>query len=186
MPLLLLALSIGVLHITIALLTGFLEEARHHGTWKAFCAKASWLILLLGVGLLASASVLHTPTTLLGAFLAVLAVILIIIGEGARGLIELPAIFSNIASYARLMAVGVASAGLAIVTNELAGSLFASGSIVLMALGASVLVLGHLVNIALGLLGSFIHGLRLNYVEFFGKFYEGGGKPYKPFGGEHV
>jgi V/A-type H+-transporting ATPase subunit I len=112
------------------------------------------------------------------------AVVLILIGEGARGLIELPAIFSNIASYSRLMAVGVASAGLAIVTNELAGSLFSSGGVVGIGFGVIVLILGHLVNIALGILGSFIHGLRLNYVEFFGKFYEGGGKAYKPFGGD--
>ena len=82
------------------------------------------------------------------------------------------------------MAVGVASAGLAVVTNELAGSLFSAGNALFVALGVIVLIVGHLVNIALGILGSFIHGLRLNYVEFFGKFYEGGGKAYRPFGAE--
>ena len=80
------------------------------------------------------------------------------------------------------MAVGVASAGLAIVVNELATSLFTSGGVANVILAVIVLVLGHIINIALGILGSFIHGLRLNYVEFFGKFYEGGGRPYRPFG----
>lgn len=184
MGLLLVALAIGVLHIVFALIVGFVQEARHHGGWKAFCAKASWLILLTGAGLIASAKFLGTQTEIWGYGIGVIAIILILIGEGVRGLIELPAIFSNVASYARLMAVGVASAGLAIVVNELATSLFSSGNIGNILLGIIVLVLGHIINIALGILGSFIHGLRLNYVEFFGKFYEGGGRPYKPFGSD--
>jgi len=184
MTLLLVALGVGVVHISIALITGFIEEARHHGGWKAFCSKASWLILMLGAGLIGAAEVFRIETTIIGAILMGVAVVLILIGEGARGLVELPAIFSNIASYARLMAVGVASAGLAIVVNELASGLFSSGNPVSMVFGVIVLIIGHIVNLALGILGSFIHGLRLNYVEFFGKFYEGGGKPYRPFGAE--
>ena len=182
MSLLLVSLAVGVLHIVFALIIGFVQEAKRHGGWKAFCAKASWLILLVGAGLIAAESFFGINTQHWGYVLGSIAIVLILIGEGARGLIELPGIFSNIASYARLMAVGVASAGLAVVVNELASSLFASGGIANSIIAVLVLIIGHIINIALGILGSFIHGLRLNYVEFFGKFYEGGGRPYRPFG----
>jgi V/A-type H+/Na+-transporting ATPase subunit I len=176
------AVAVGVIHITIGLLIGFVNEYHHHGLWKAFCAKISWLILLSAAGLLAAGYVFHLPTIIAGYALGIASIALIYLGEGVKGLIELPAIFSNIMSYARLMALGVASAALAVVVNEMAGGLFAAGGIVNIALAVFILLVGHAINLLLGIIGPFLHSLRLHYVEFFSKFYEGGGKPYKPFG----
>ena len=58
------------------------------------------------------------------------------------------------------------------------------GSIAAVVVGALVLVIGHLLVLALGVTSAGLQGIRLEYVEFFGKFYEGGGKPYEPFGYE--
>jgi V/A-type H+-transporting ATPase subunit I len=82
--------------------------------------------------------------------------------------------FSNILSYARVMALGTASVMMAIVANRLAGSF---GSVVV---GVVFGLLFHLVNFALGVFAPTIHGLRLHYVEFFGKFYSPGGQQYRP------
>ena len=102
-------------------------------------------------------------------------------GEGIRGLIEIPSIFSNTLSYARLMAIGLSSVVLALIINDSAEQFFHKGGFLVL-IGVLILVIGHVINIMLGLLGSFLHSLRLHYVEFFTKFFHGGAKKYQPFG----
>jgi V/A-type H+/Na+-transporting ATPase subunit I len=81
----------------------------------------------------------------------------------------------NILSYARLMAIGMASVILAMVANRLGGAFeFAI-------IGIIVAILLHALNILLAMFSPSIHAMRLHIVEFFSKFYEGGGMAYKPF-----
>ena len=177
MDLLTLSLIIGAIHVTLGLLIGFYNEMMHHGFVKAFMEKISWIILEVAV------IVGYFVNILAGVVIGAIAIILLGIGEGVKGLIEIPSIFSNILSYARLMALGVASVKLAEVINHFAGQMFISGARGII-FGILLLVIGHVINIALGIMGPFLHSLRLHYVEFFTKFYSGGGTSYNPFGRE--
>jgi V/A-type H+-transporting ATPase subunit I len=81
----------------------------------------------------------------------------------------------NILSYSRLMAIGMASVILAMVANRL------SGAFAFAIIGIIVALLLHALNVVLAMFSPSIHAVRLHLVEFFSKFYEGGGMPYKPF-----
>ena len=98
----------------------------------------------------------------------------LILAEGIIAPIEFLSTLSNILSYARIMALGTASVMMAVVANELAGSI---GSVLV---GVLFALLFHLVNFALGIFAPTIHGLRLHYVEFFGKFHSPGGQVVSP------
>ncbi len=176
------AVAVGLLHINLGFVLGFINELRHKGLFKAFAAKLSWIILQVGVALFALAATGTVNISVyVGIAVAAASVILIYIGESLRGMIEIPGLLSNVMSYARLMAVGLSSVSLAVVVNDLAKEVAHTGMV---GVAASVLLLfiGHTMNLALGLLGSFLQSLRLHYVEFFTKFFEGGAISFKPFG----
>ncbi|MBL8107909.1 MAG: hypothetical protein JNJ72_20240, partial [Anaerolineales bacterium] len=91
------------------------------------------------------------------------------------GPIEFLTLIGNVLSYLRIAAIGLASVFLAKVANEMAGMV---GNVVV---GAILAILIHALNLVLGMFSPTIHSLRLHYVEFFRKFYEGGGRRYEPF-----
>jgi V/A-type H+-transporting ATPase subunit I len=107
--------------------------------------------------------------------LMVIALPLILYGAGVFGMIEVMSTLGNILSYARLMAIGMASVILAMVANKL------GESFEILIIGIIVALLLHALNIALAMFSPSIHSMRLHIVEFFSKFYTGGGVVYKPF-----
>jgi len=86
---------------------------------------------------------------------------------------------SDLLSYMRLFGMGLATGVIGMVINQLVGMMM-GGGIIGMVLGAVVFVGAHLFNAAINILGAYVHACRLQYIEFFGKFYEEGGKPFKP------
>ena len=170
---------VGIIHVNLAILMGFLNVLFAHGLWHAIEEKFSWFILEAGIIVLAAWN------TWIGAAIMVLALVLVYMGEGVQGLIEAPALLTNILSYMRIGAVGLAGVGLAIVINEkFVLPNIAKGGVMLI-VGIIIMILGHAINIALGIMGPFLHALRLHYVEFFSRFYKGGGIKYVPFGYNH-
>ncbi len=173
---------IGLVHLNSGFILGFVNEFHHHGFRKAFAAKISWIGIQIAAILFLLNSLGYTSVNFyITLAIGMLSFLAVIKAEGMFGIIELPSLISNVLSYLRLAAVGLASAALALVVNQFAGNFFQQGGIMIAA-GVLTLILGHGVNLALGILGAFLHSMRLHYVEMFTKFYEGSGKSYKPFG----
>jgi V/A-type H+-transporting ATPase subunit I len=193
LTLLIVTLVIGILMLTLGYILGFVNEYRQHGLKHAVFAKMSWLMMLWG-GTIAIALVLPAMSSgtgiqlslglIAGLVLLVVGFILMIMGEGAIGIAELPSLLSNVLSYSRLLSIGVSSTGIALAVNKLSDALFFSKGGVFVIFGVLLLIAGHGINTVLGILDSGLQALRLHYVEFFTKFYRGGGVKYKPFGFE--
>lgn len=175
LPFLALTVAIGAVHVVLGLVLGIVNAVRGHPRQALGRGLALLMLVGVGVALLAAARVLP------GAFFtpAVVALLLlfplVVVVEGIIAPIEFLSTVSNILSYARIMALGTASVMMAVVANQLVGAF--GGAVIGVLFG----LLFHMVNFALGVFAPTIHGLRLHYVEFFGKFYSPGGQRYAPF-----
>lgn len=101
------------------------------------------------------------------------------IALGAYDLYNITGWLSDVLSYSRLLALGLATGVIAQVINQM-GSMAGNGIFGLI-LFIIIFIVGHAMNLAINLLGAYVHTNRLQYVEFFGKFYESGGRPFQPF-----
>lgn len=175
-PLLALAVSIGIGQVGLGLLLGVVNAALL-GQGREVAGRGALLASLVSVLVLLAATARLLPGELIpiaGAALLV-AILVVAVAAGLSGPVEVVGILGNVLSYARLMAIGLASVMLALVANRLGG--------LVPNLLLGILVAGslHALNIALGFFDASIQGLRLHYVEFFGRFLEPGGIRYEPF-----
>jgi V/A-type H+-transporting ATPase subunit I len=176
---------VGLLHLNLGYILGFINIS-HHSLKHAVLEKGSWMIIELGVLVAALGALGVIPgLTYVGAGILVLGIVMLTMGEGIKGPIELPSLMGNALSYARIIAVGLSSIYIASTVNDIAFKMiWADHSQIGFAAIAAIIVfiLGHALNTVLSIIAPGLHSLRLQYVEFFGKFYQGGGKKFNPFG----
>ena len=98
---------------------------------------------------------------------------------GISSLYNVVGFMSDVLSYSRLLALGLATGIIASIVNQMS-AMFDIPLIIKLLLMTIILLIGHTINFAINALGAYVHSCRLQYLEFFGKFFTGGGKAFKP------
>ena len=186
--LLMLSVGLGVIQILFGLFVKAYMLIRNKQYLFAFFDVGSWLMLLSGLAMLLTDGFLKT----IGIALAIAGSVIIVLtqgraektmgaklGQGAYALYGVTNYVGDLVSYTRLMALGIAGGSIAAALNLIIGMMPEGIGSILIA--PVIFILAHVFNMGLSLLGAYVHTARLQYVEFFSKFYEGGGRPFSPF-----
>ncbi len=213
MKVLVFSFAIGIIHLFAGLILNMYQAIKQKRIVDAVCDSLFWIFLVGGLilyGLTTDMVVNMFPGALtrlpapLGTFGAVLAVIgavgILFMGgresknpvkrlmKGAYALYGVTGYLSDILSYSRLLALGLATSVISTVFNSMgqmvSEGLFHSnvfGAIIGIILFLVIFLIGHGLNMAINALGAYVHANRLQFVEFFGKFYSGGGRKFEPF-----
>ena len=188
MEVMILCIALGALHLLAGLGMAAYLHIRRKEYLDVLYDQLSWVMVLAGIGMLAVPDL-----AAIGQYLALAGAAIIVVFAGRsksrnpfkRLISGLGALYgitgwvSDLLSYVRLFGMGLATGVIGLVINQLVGMIFASGPIGWV-LGAVIFAGAHTFNAGINILGAYVHSCRLQYIEFFGKFYEEGGKPFKP------
>ncbi|HEC81445.1 MAG TPA: V-type ATP synthase subunit I [Thermoplasmatales archaeon] len=183
---LVIALLIGLVHLNFGFVLAMYQNFKRGEVGKVFREQVPWFLLQIGGGALVGEALLHiwdlsTLLFMVSVVFTVVGLIALFVNNRAMGFFELTGFVGDWLSYARLLALGLATSGMALAFNivaQLMPKIIPYVGVVLLFL---VLIFAHLANLLIQSLGAAIHSLRLQYVEFFNRFYEGGGKEFVPF-----
>ena len=199
MPMLIFSIALGVIHILCALVVKLIYAIRNKDLLGALADAISWILILtagsaFAVTLFVKLDPLLNNIIQYISFGAIgIGVLLIIILNGRNktsiagkavsaftGLYNSTAYLSDILSYSRILALALSSGVIAMTFNILGEMVWNSIPFIGIILGSIVYLIGHGFNFVMGLLSAYVHAGRLQYLEYYGKFYEGGGYLYEP------
>lgn len=189
--LLIISIVIGFVQIIAGLAAKFVTALKNGDRMGAFFDAGLWITMLIGIGFLGLGIMAVKSFVTVGAVIAIASAVGLILTQGREkkgvmklfsglaSLYDITGYVSDLLSFSRLMALGLTTAAMGAVFNLL-GTLAGNGiiGIILMVV---MFVVGHALCFALNALGAYVHTLRLQYVELFSKFYDGGGIPFKSF-----
>jgi V/A-type H+-transporting ATPase subunit I len=191
---------IGFIQVWFGFFVKLYIDIKERDWSAAFFDEFPWVLAMIMIGVMILLTVFNSPTSAmyLPLGITVLCCIIIIlfagressnpvarIGTGGFELYtKITGTFGDILSYLRLFALGLATGIIASVVNTMGLMLWGSPIGKVFAIG--IFVGGHIFNLVINALGGFIHTARLQFVEFFTKFYEGGGEEFQPFRREHT
>ncbi len=174
-PVMLIVISLvfGLVHVNMGIVLSIVQKVRSK---KSTIQEISWFLVEAG-GLL----IIFRIFGMVAEVLFYVGLLVFIAGAGIKVLKPIQAIgmisfFGNILSYVRLAAISLATSYIALTVNHIS-SIFVNGSFII---SGFIFTVGHLFNCTISSIGAFINSLRLHYVEFFSRFFEGGGKEFKP------
>lgn len=194
MTLLIFSLILGAIHMFVGMGMQAYMLIKNGKALDALFDVGLWYMLLIGLVLFGVGSMITPALSSVGKWMALIGAVGIVVtgGRNKKGFGKITGGFgslygitnylSDVLSYSRLLALGLATGVVAKVVNIL-GSLAGSGVVGIIVFIA-VFLFGTVFNLAINALGAYVHSCRLQYVEFFGKFYTGGGKPFEPFVGK--
>lgn len=194
MKLLLFSFGLGICHLFLGLWVNFKMLLKEGKPFDAFCEVFPIYFTILGVAPICASILTDVPTFLItfGKYLAVVGVVLIILTSGRSnknvfmrffggiyGLYNVATGYlGDILSYSRLLALGLATGSIASVINLIAT--MPQNTVLKGIMLVVVGIVGHTANLGINMLGAYVHADRLQFVELFSKFYEGGGRKFEP------
>jgi V/A-type H+-transporting ATPase subunit I len=180
------ALFFGLIHLNLGIILAIYQSYKNKDFKTLITKHVSWIPLQIGGGLIIGSFLLHlwtldTYVFYISIIFLIIGIILRIIHAGPLGFFDITGYIGDWLSYARLLALGLGTTGMALAFNIVAEIIPQMIPVVGIIFTPIILVFAHLANLGLQTLGAGVHSLRLQYVEFFNRFYEGGGKKFEPF-----
>jgi len=177
---LLIAIAVGLLYTNIGFILGAINNLRYGNVKEAIGSQICWFVFEAGIILLALGFMMPgigMICMILGGILILATIGMLVWANGAYGVMDIFGYMGDILSYARLLALCLATGGIAMTVNILSVMVNNMVPFAGIVLAIIVFIGGHIANFAFQVLGAFINALRLNYVEFFSQFFmEGKGK----------
>lgn len=181
---LIIAIAVGVIYTNIGFVLGAIDNLRYGNKKEAIGSQLCWFVLEAGAILLVLGFLMPAVGMIgmvLGGILIIACIGMLIYANGAYGVMDIFGFMGDILSYARLLALCLATGGIAMTVNILTVMVGDMVPIIGFVIAIFIFIFGHIANFLFQVLGAFINALRLNYVEFFSQFFMSGKNKFEAF-----